>query len=266
MQLIAEFRVYTHIRSMNGFNMKNWTKVLAILSVFSTVAISAQESNGVLALEKNSFEVAKKKIETTLKMSVSSVANAPVDGILQVMTNRGIFYISEDAKYLLQGNIYNIDNGIVNETEGALSAIRKDGLHDFDGSFIEFKAKDEKYAISIFTDITCGYCRKLHKEIEDYNDLGITVRYLAFPRGGLGSTSYQDLVSIWCAEDPQEAMTSAKDGNKVEPKSCETNVEEQFLFAQKVGVSSTPAIVFEDGSLQPGYRPAAQMAQILSAM
>ena len=153
-----------------------------------------------------------------------------------------------------------------NETEEALVGVRKEGLARFNDDVIEFKAKDEKYAITIFTDITCGYCRKLHNQIEEYNAMGITVRYLAFPRGGLGSKSHDDLVSIWCATDPQAAMTNAKAGGAVSAKECETSVAEQFAFAQQVGISATPSIIMEDGTLEPGYRPPEQLLQLLAAL
>ncbi|MCC2605246.1 thioredoxin fold domain-containing protein [Planctobacterium marinum] len=237
--------------------MRNWTKALGLALLFSVASVSAQEEAKVAV---------KSKFEDLLQMSVSSIANSPVDGVLQVMTDKGLFYVSEDAKYLLHGRIYNLDQEMRNETEEALSGMRKSGLPQFADDVIEFKAKDEKYAITIFTDITCGYCRKLHKEIEDYNAKGITVRYLAYPRGGLGSKSYDDLVSIWCAEDPQAAMTNGKSGGNVAPKTCANSVAEQFQFAQSVGISSTPAVIFDNGLLQPGYRPAADMAKVLAEM
>lgn len=236
--------------------MKNWIKALCVLAAFNA---------GVAFAQEESHTVAKTKIETLLRMSVSSVANSPIDGILQVMTDRGFFYVSEDGKYLLQGRVFNLDAEMRNETEAALVGIRKDGVASFEKDVIEFKAENEKHTVTIFTDITCGYCRKLHNEIAQYNEHGITVRYLAFPRGGLGSKGYDDLVSIWCADNKQEAMTMAKAGQQVEPKSCETKVAEQYQFGQQVGVTGTPAIVFEDGSLEAGYRPAAQLAQLLNS-
>jgi thiol:disulfide interchange protein DsbC len=238
--------------------MKNWMKVIGLLAVFGVGVTSA-------LAQEDSHTVAKSKIETMLRMTVSSVANSPVDGILQVMTERGIFYVSEDAKYLLHGRIYNMDEEMRNETEEALVDVRRDGVKTFEKDVIEFKAKNEKHSVTIFTDITCGYCRKLHNEIDQYNDQGITVRYLAFPPAGLGSKGFDDLVSIWCADDKQEAMTSAKAGNAVVAKTCETKVAEQYQFGQQIGVSGTPAIIFDDGTMEPGYRPAAQLAQILNA-
>lgn len=236
--------------------MKNWIKIIGLTCLVAGASAFAQSTPET---------VAKDKIETLLQMQVSSVADSPVDGILQVMTERGIFYVSKDARYLLHGRIYNMDEGMRNETEEALVGVRKDGVARFSDDVIEFKAKDEKYAITIFTDITCGYCRKLHNQIEEYNAKGITVRYLAFPRGGLGSKSHEDLVSIWCAEDKQAAMTNAKAGGSVAPKTCETKVAEQYQFGQQIGVTGTPAIVLDDGTMEPGYRPPEALLQLLAS-
>lgn len=237
--------------------MKNWIKGVGLSFLLVGGFASAEQTPETLATEK---------FEKLLRMSVLSVADSPVDGVLQVMTERGLFYVTEDAKFLLHGRIYNLDEGMRNETEEALSVVRVAGLEKFKDDVIEFKAKDEKYAITIFTDITCGYCRKLHNQIDDYNAKGITVRYLAFPRGGLGSQSYDDLVSIWCATDPQAAMTNAKAGGSVSSKECETSIAEQFAFAQQVGISATPSMIMADGSLEPGYRPPEQLLQVLAAL
>lgn len=236
--------------------MKNWIKAVCLLAVFNIGHAGAQEPD---------YDTTKSKVETMLRMTVSSIADSPVAGVLQVMTDRGIFYVSQDAKYLLHGRIYNMDEEMKNETEAALVGVRKDGIAAFNDDVIEFKADNEKYVISVFTDITCGYCRKLHNEIDEYNKQGITVRYLAFPRAGLGSKGFDDMVSVWCADNKQEAMTNAKAGNDVASKSCETKVAEQYQFGQRVGVTGTPAIVFSDGSMEPGYRPAEQLAQLLAA-
>lgn len=226
------------------------------MAVFNFGHTSAQDAD---------YATTKSKIETMLRMSVSSIADSPVAGVLQVMTERGIFYVSQDSKYLLHGRIYNMDEEMRNETEAALVGVRKEGIAQFASDTIEFKADNEKHVISVFTDITCGYCRKLHNEISEYNKHGITVRYLAFPRAGLGSKGFDDMVSVWCSDNKQEAMTNAKAGADIDAKSCETKVAEQYQFGQRVGVTGTPAIVFPDGSMEPGYRPAEQLAQMLAA-
>jgi len=115
----------------------------------------------------------------------------------------------------------------------------------------------------VFTDIDCGYCRKLHGEIDQFNAKGITVRYLAFPRSGIGAPSYNKAVSVWCDKDPQAAMTRAKNGETLPKADCDNPVKEQYELGQLIGVQGTPAIIMEDGALLPGYVPAAKLAAAL---
>ncbi|MDP5041588.1 MAG: thioredoxin fold domain-containing protein, partial [Paraglaciecola sp.] len=165
-----------------------------------------------------------------------------------------------------QARVYNLDAGMLNETELALSKMRLAGVEEFKDSVIEYKAKNEKYVVDVFTDITCGYCRKLHGEMDKYNDLGITVRYLAYPREGLRGQTYKNMVSVWCASDPQEAMDDAKNGQTVASKVCENKVAEQYAFGQQIGVNGTPNIILPDGSLIPGYQPPNLLEQALKAL
>ena len=208
--------------------MKNQTKVIALVSgILALLCFNLSAAD-----EKLTYEQVKTKLQTTLGMQIASIGDAPVPGLLQIMTGKGLFYVSEDAHYLLQARIYNLDEGMRNETEETLGSVRLGGLQQFENAVIEYKAKNEKYVVNIFTDITCGYCRKLHNEMDKYNDLGITVRYLAFPRNGLKSKSYADMVSVWCADDKQQAMDNAKAGGTIASKSCATKVAEQYAFGQ----------------------------------
>lgn len=205
------------------------------------------------------------KLTKVLGLDVNTIADAPVSGLLQVSTNRGLFYVSEDAQYLVQARIFNIDQGMRNVTEEALATMRIDGVKELASSGITYKAKDEKYVISVFTDITCGYCRKFHKEVGELNDLGITVQYFAFPRAGLNSQVYQDMVSVWCATDPKTALTDAKSGDTVDKANCENKVAEQYMFGQAVGVNGTPNMILPDGSVIPGYLPAEAVEEKVKA-
>ena len=221
---------------------------------------------GSAMAQADDYSVAKGKIEALLGMEVKAIGDAPISGLLQVVTDKGLFYASLDAKYFMQGRIYNLDEGMRNETEVSLAAMRFEGIEKFKSSMIEFKAKDEKYVVDVFTDITCGYCRKFHNEIAQYNQLGITIRYLAFPRSGLNSKTYNDMVSVWCAANPQQAMTDAKGGEGVKSKTCANQVAEQYAFGQSIGVNGTPNIILPDGSLIPGYQPPAMLAEALKQL
>lgn len=239
--------------------MRTITHAMTLCILFVSFAFQAHA-------EDDSKAVIKAKIETLLQMDVSSVTKAPIDGLFQVMTERGLFYVSQDAKYFLHGRVFNLDEGMRNVTEEALSTVRMDGMKSFEKDMIEFKADDEKYQVTVFTDITCGYCRKLHNQVDEYNKLGITVRYLAFPRGGPQSQGFSDMESVWCAKDKQAAMTAAKAGDSVKKESCANKVRDQYMFGQQVGVTGTPAIMLADGSMLPGYQPPTQLEKMLSAL
>jgi thiol:disulfide interchange protein DsbC len=129
---------------------------------------------------------------------------------------------------------------------------------------LKFKPKGETRAVvSVFTDVDCGYCRKLHLEMADMNALGIEVRYLAFPRAGVGSPTYDKIVSAWCADDRNQALTDLKLGKDIPNRACPNPVAKQYELGHDIGVTGTPAIVLEDGRLLPGYMPAAELAGLL---
>jgi len=202
-----------------------------------------------------------------LNFKVSSVSESVIPGLFEVATDQGIFYVNADASNLIQGSLYQVDdNGVTDLTEQAMGKVRQQAIQAFAGDMINYPAENEKYSITVFTDINCGYCRKLHNEVAQLNQLGISVKYLAFPRGGLNSKTYQDMASIWCAEDSVQAMNNAKRGGKVVPESCTNTVAEQYELGRRLGVTGTPAIVFENGQMQPGYVPAAQLFSILSSV
>lgn len=151
-----------------------------------------------------------------------------------------------------------------NMTDSALKTARQSEMAKIDEKkMIVFPAKNEKHVITIFSDIDCGYCRKLHAEINDYTDAGMTVRYMFFPRSGPNTKSYHKAVSVWCAKDRNKALTDAKLNNKVVDKTCENPVDEHMRIAQVFGVTGTPAIIADDGTMVPGFVPANDLIQHL---
>ncbi len=224
---------------------------LAVMAAFLSSAVTAQ----VMLPEVN-------QAFSEVGLKVKAVADSAVPGMLQVETDKGLFFMSENKQYLFDGNIYDLKNKkLVNED--ILKEIRKAGIKNFSDSVIEFKAANEKYVIHVFTDTSCGYCRKLHNEMADLNNAGITVRYLAFPRGGIQSATYDELQSIWCAKDSRQAMTDAKAGKAVKQASCKNKVAQQYELGQSFGINGTPALVLPDGRLIPGYQPAAALVEAL---
>lgn len=136
----------------------------------------------VKAAELPNAAAIKQKLSDNLGLEVVEVQKAPLDGLYQAITDRGVIYVSKDGSKLFHGNIYDMDQGMTNLTEAALAGPRKEMIKPFEKDMIVYKAKNQKHVVTIFTDVSCGYCRKLHNQMDQYNDLGITVRYLAFPR------------------------------------------------------------------------------------
>ena len=183
------------------------------------------------------------------------------------ITNGPVLYISKDSEYLFSGDAYQIDDGrLVDITEKRAAVEREQLVKSIDKSTeIAFSPNGEtKAVIHVFTDVDCGYCRKLHQEMADYNAAGIEVRYLAYPRAGVGSPSYKKIASAWCASDKQFALTELKNLKQIPENVCDGNpVADHYALGGRMGVRGTPAILLEDGRLLPGYRPANVLAQEL---
>jgi len=178
----------------------------------------------------------------------------------EVMLGNTLYYATNDGKYIMQGNLIELATR-TDLTEERMKGIRKDLLGKVDEKdMIVFSAPEERHVITVFTDIDCGYCRKLHKEVGDFNKRGISVHYVAFPRSGLNSPSFKKAVTVWCSEDRNDAMTRAKNGEDLAEVTCDNPVGAEYQLGQQVGVQGTPAILLEDGSLLPGYVPAERLA------
>lgn len=195
-----------------------------------------------------------------------AVSETPIDGILQVQIGGDIVYTSADGRYLLQGRIVDLDTR-ADLTEQAKASQRLELMGGIDETKqIKFEPENPEYELIVFTDIDCGYCRKLHEQIAEYNDHGIGIKYMAFPRAGIGSDSYTKYVSAWCAEDQQGALTLAKMGNEPEPMQCENPIAEQYQLGIQLGVTGTPALLMADGQLVPGYVPPEKLKARLDQM
>ncbi|NRD75028.1 bifunctional protein-disulfide isomerase/oxidoreductase DsbC [Shewanella sp. VB17] len=216
--------------------------------------------------QADSNTVLKQKLADTLSVEVHSLQESPISGLYQALTDRGVLYISKDGSKIIHGNIYDINKGMKNLTEAAMAGPRLDMMKPLESNMLVYKAKKEKHVVTIFTDISCGYCRKLHNQMSEYNDLGITVRYLAFPRRGIPSANADEMEAVWCADDPLKAMTEAKGGKTVKHNKCDAKIAEQYNLGQSFGVNGTPAIILEDGSMIPGYQPPAELLKALESV
>ena len=202
-------------------------------------------------------------------MSVKGIKQSQVDGLFVVdIGDLQPIYASKDGNFFLYGEMYAIKNGeLLNTTKQEISLNRKAILDSelSEKDFITFAATDEKHVITVFTDVDCGYCRKFHGEIEDYNAQGITVNYVAFPRSGLESESYNKIVSAWCSSDPKGTLTALKEGRDPALKLCQDHpVENHYLLGQRIGITGTPAIISSSGDLLPGYLPPMELLKKLN--
>ncbi|MBF0676985.1 MULTISPECIES: DsbC family protein [unclassified Pseudomonas] len=198
-------------------------------------------------------------------LPIESIAESPLKGIYQVQLKGGrVLYASESGEFLLQGYLYQIKDGAVsNLTEQAEAAAIAKQINALPrDEMVVFAPKQPKTHITVFTDTDCGYCQKLHSEVAELNRLGVEVRYVAFPRQGINSPTYQTMVNVWCAKDRQAAMTQAKSRKSVPAASCDNPVEKQYQLGQMIGVQGTPAIILANGQMIPGYQPAAQLAKV----
>jgi len=201
-------------------------------------------------------------------ITVQDVRKTEAQGLLEVTLDNGlVLYATESGDHFVVGDLYAIrKDGLVNLAEQKRERERVAMIDGVDvGQMIVFTPEGEvRDYITVFTDVTCFYCQKLHREVEDLNNLGIEVRYLAYPRGGPDSDGARKLETAWCADDPQETLTQLKAGVALPVNDCgEAPVIEQYQLGAAMGVRGTPAIVTSDGQMIPGYKPASELAQIL---
>lgn len=236
--------------------------LLLVIMLFS-VQVWAEEAKIPAGVEN-----AMNKLKLTGSVQNYEVSQSPIKGLYEVLVNgNDILYASEDGEHLLVGgDLFKFDGSdIDNLTEQRRNSLR---LKELDGieekEMIVFAPEGEtKYTVSVFTDVDCPYCTKIHNEVPKLNKAGVKVRYLAFPRAGVGSPTYKTMVSVWCAKDQQDAMTRAKNQQKVEPATCDNPVDEQYKMGQRIGVRGTPALLLPNGKLLPGYMPARKLVKVL---
>jgi len=203
------------------------------------------------------------------KIEIDYVGQAPVPGFREVIVGGQVVYVSDDGKYLMQGTLVDLTTqDELTQSSPALSTYRRELLATAKtADRVVFAPANPKYTVSVFTDIECGYCRKLHSEMAEYNRQGIAIEYLAFPRSGLGSPVHEQMISVWCADDRKQALTEAKEGKPVPTRKCQsTPVNMQFDLGRRLGVAGTPAVYAPDGTLLGGYLPPDQLRQALDAL
>ena len=188
---------------------------------------------------------------------IESIRKTEIEGLYEIYYgDLEPIYINEDGSFFIYGDIYKINpNSITNITSQSINKKREVILKNLpEDEFISFKSTKEEFSVIVFTDVDCGYCRKLHKEIDEYNQLGISIKYAAYPRTGLGTHAFTKMVSAWCSDDPKDSLTKLKNDKKVSSSFCEEQpVSKHYVIGQKLGITGTPALFSADGRLFPGY-------------
>ncbi|GAB0153147.1 DsbC family protein [Marinobacterium sp. BA1] len=241
--------------------MRSTTLTSALMLVLTGSVWAADEAAEKIRQQLNSVDS---------RLKVQSVEPAPMAGLYEVVLSSGeTLYADSEGTHLLAGQLYRVDTeqGLVNLTEQKRNEARQlamQGVEEAD--MVVYRPTGEiKATVNVFTDVDCPYCRKLHDEVPALNRMGVQVNYLAFPRGGPQSKTFSRMESIWCGNEQErrERMDEVKAGDSISQQECDNPVQAQYELGQKVGVTGTPALVLENGTLLPGYVPAARLQQML---
>ena len=188
---------------------------------------------------------------------IELIEPSPIPGIYAVYYgDLQPIYVTQDGSFFIYGDIYKINiNSISNITEKSIVERRKLILQNIPSEeLISFKSSNEQFSVIVFTDVDCGYCRKLHNQIDEYNSLGISINYAAFPRSGLGTSAFTKMVGAWCSDNPKDSMTKLKNNLTLDISFCENQpVSKQYIIGKKLGVDGTPSVFSMDGEMFPGY-------------
>lgn len=201
------------------------------------------------------------------KAELDRVAPSVVAGFTEVITEGQTVYVSNDGRYLIQGSLFDIEKK-EDVSQLGLSVVRRAELAKIPAAdrIVFAPVGPARHRVAIFTDIECGFCRKLHEDIAEYNKRGIAIEYLAFPRAGLQSPDGIAMQSVWCASDRRKALTDAKAGRPVPPMACRNPVADQYESGRRMGLTGTPMIINEDGLMLPGYLPPDKMLESLDKL
>lgn len=248
-------------------SIKRTTALVVALSIALSIAlVNSALIKSVLAAAPSENALVARLKALRPDLPIVMVHPTPVAGIQGIELEGGTFlYVTADGRHLFAGDLWAMDSTLTNLTDTFRNTKRMAQMAKLpiEEMVVFSPKKAARQAIFVFTDIDCGYCRKLHLEMAAMNDLGIEVRYLAYPREGVGSEAYKKLVSAWCADDRQTALTRLKAGQPVPAKTCVNPVADQYKLGQVIGVTGTPAIITQTGELLPGYMPAKELALAL---
>lgn len=208
----------------------------------------------------------KDKLEAAVGQAPEDIRPAKAPGLMEAKWGSNFAYITEDGRYAIFGDMLDLETK-EEVTEGNRRGARIEALADLGAdNTIEFAPKSPKYTVTVFTDIDCGYCRMLHRQMDQYNEKGIAIRYVFFPRSGPGTDSFRKAEAVWCSADRKLALTQAKASGDIQGSTdCPNPIRRDWDLGIKLGVRGTPMLVLPNGESVPGYVPADQLVARLMA-
>jgi thiol:disulfide interchange protein DsbC len=217
--------------------------------------------------EKNTE--AEKNIKNTLSVlipdeAVTRIRTTPFNNLYEVLIGPNVIYMSGDGRYILKGDLLDMQartNLSENERALAREYIFKNLTKN---EYIEFSPVNPEHIIYVFTDVDCSYCRRLHRDVPVLNEHGVGIRYLAYPRAGIGSRTATMMQAVWCSADRKQALTDAKNGKNITVKQCKNPIEKEYQLGQRIGVRGTPAIYTENGEELSGYMPPEELINVVT--
>jgi thiol:disulfide interchange protein DsbC len=192
-------------------------------------------------------------------LPLNSVIESPISGVYEASISNQIYYVFEKDGYLIIGDAIDLRSGTSLSDKKTEQAVYEIVNSTRPSNMVVFTAADPKRHVTVFTDIDCGYCRRFHQEVPQLTAAGMEVRYMAFPRAGVESESYNKIVNVWCSDDQQKAMTDAKNGVKLPAASCTNPIADQYRQGVQAGINGTPTLVLDDGTMIGGYVPADEL-------
>lgn len=249
----------------------------ALAAIFFSASAIAQDADTASMAEEHdssgamSFEAKATQLAANLRkhlgdFDVTSVNDTPMKGIYEIVSNGSILYVNEEGTHIIDGNMIDLTSrtSVTDKRLGELHMSILANLSE-DDMLVYQPEKPTGRSITVFTDISCGYCQRLHAEIDTLLDNGVAVNYLMFPRAGLDTPAADALESVWCNENQQEAMTTAKSGGRVPSASCDNPMEMHVALAREVGLRGTPLIYLDTGERVPGYRDANTLVEMVTS-
>lgn len=231
-----------------------------LLTILFLMLVSCSQHEATSYTTKDAAERFVKSYPDLKIDSIEKINNS----FFEILIGEQIFYLTSDLNYLLAGNIIDLGSGI-NLTQQKIENFRLSVLKTLDKKdTIIYQPKKIDHIITVFTDVSCPYCKKLHNEIPDLLNNNIEVRYVLFPRNGIDDDAYVDMASLWCSEDKKDLLETAFEGDFIKEEKCENPLAKNLELAYSLRVNGTPMIFTESGKVIPGYVPYKQILNTLN--